>query len=423
MPPTEILGPAQAVPGEVVVSLRPAYRFPLPPDLIAGSKTEAVLNLDPPVALVHLPPAITLESALATLRANRAVASATPNFLFKPSEVPASDDPLTLDQWAFRSNAADVFGAWPLLEASSSARVAATTVAVLDTGVDPYHPDLRVLPGFNAYGPIVGDAVSTASFSLSAEDHGTAVAGVIGSFKDNAAGSAGVAPGVSILPIRVTGDLGGITLFSILRGLEIAGYYNRADSPYGNLANGSAGKVRVVNLSAGLPLAGRLEVFDRAIEFLWDRGIVVCAAAGNSGAGGSVQPPANSPRSIAVSATTLRLLWEELAAFSNRGAEVWVSAPGTGIWSTTVGADGDYSGAYRRFSGTSAATAIVSGAAAAINAMHGDDGPAQETPAWSWRVKNHLARTADDLGAPGFDPFFGNGRINVKRAVAEVPAE
>ncbi|MNX88119.1 Subtilisin [compost metagenome] len=299
------------------------------------------------------------------------------------------------------------------------ARIARTTVAVIDTGVDPGHPDLNVLPGYNSADPLIEGAVSTASFEPAENDHGTACAGVLGARRGNGMGAAGIAPGVAILPIKVIGSDGRGSDFSILRGLEIAAHYNRPDAPYSNLQNPDAGKVRVVNLSYGPTITARLEVYDAVMEELRQQGIVVCVAAGNNGGDGRVEVPANSPAAIGVSCTFQYLAWEMLAPYSSRGPEIWVSAPGNYLWSTAAkGYAPDYANAYRLFNGTSAAAPFAAGVAALVNIVYGSNGPDQETAAWADRVKRRLAETADDLGAEGSDPFYGRGRVNAARAVS-----
>lgn len=408
----------RVVAGELVVTLAPGASLPLDWGSLGKAALKDELRFDHRVALVALPEGVTLAEGLAHLRQQPGVLGAQPNHRIAPREALQANDPLLGAQWPYPAGRADVYGAWAGLDALDPARIASTTVAVIDTGVDPGHPDLNVLPGYNSAEPVVEGLLSEASFDPAENDHGTACAGVLGARRGNGLGAAGVAPGVAILPIKVVDAQGGGSDFSILRGLEIAAHYNRPDAPYANLQNPAAGRVRVVNLSYGPTITARLEVYDAIVEELRQKGITVCVAAGNNGGDGRVEVPANSPAAIGVSCTFQYLDWEMLAPYSSRGPEIWVAAPGNYIWSTAAkGAASDYARAYRLFNGTSAAAPFAAGVAALVNIAYGSNGPDQETAAWADRVKRRLAETADDLGAEGTDPFYGHGRVNAARAI------
>jgi subtilisin family serine protease len=151
----------------------------------------------------------------------------------------------------------------------------------------------------------------------------------------------------------------------------------------------------------------------------------VVNSAGNAGldldhSGNIISIPTEEGNGIVVSATGPTGLsnFDELAAYSNYGSStIWVAAPGgdfrnyptSGWWydmvlSTTI--DG-----WMWSAGTSSAASIVSGVAALVLEKYGPMNPAQ--------LKTHLAQTADDLGKPGKDSFYGNGRINAYKAVTQ----
>lgn len=411
--------PLAVIPGEAVVTLAAGAQVPTDWGTLGRATLKDQLRFAQRIALVELPEGVSLAQGLNYLRQQPGVLSAQPNHRISRRDALPADDPLLGAQWPYPAERADVYGAWAGLAGVAPSTIAGTTVAVIDTGVDPDHPDLNVLPGYNSADPIVDNLVSTASFDPAEHDHGTSCAGVVGARRGNGMGAAGVAPGVAILPIKVIGSDGSSSDFSILRGLLIAAHYNRPDAPYANLQNPAAGKVRVVNLSYGPTLTARLEAYDAAMEELRQRGIVVCVAAGNNGGDGRVEVPANSPAAIGVSCTFQYLSWEMLAPYSSRGPEIWVSAPGNYIWSTaSKGAAGDYSQAYKLFNGTSAAAPFAAGVATLVNIVYGSGGPDQDTAAWADRVKRRLGESADDLGAEGQDPFYGHGRVNAARAIA-----
>ncbi len=367
--------------------------------------------------LIQLPASASLDAAAAALLRQGGVEAVGPNHVLQPFEAPPTDDPLLVSQWSHGSDVADVYGAWPIWDALPDARRTDSTVAIIDWFPERTHPDLNLLVGYWSAPTLqVGQAVSTAFDRAADVDHGLNCAGVVGALKDNTLGAAGVAPGVPILPIRVTDSNGSATDFNILQSLQIAAYFNRADSPYTNLSNAAAGPVRVVNMSLGMSTVGRLATYDAAFEFLRDRGVLVLVAAGNNSGDGRVETPANNPLVTAVSASMQYLGFELLAPYSSRGEEIWVAGPGNMIWATAR------SNSYKLFNGTSSATPFVAGVAALINAVYGDGGAGQENAVWTARVRQRLAATASDLGAPGFDHGYGYGRVHARRAITgEMP--
>jgi subtilisin family serine protease len=128
-------------------------------------------------------------------------------------------------------------------------------------------------------------------------------------------------------------------------------------------------------------------------------GVLIIAAAGNDGSA-ALSFPAAYPQVVSVAAVDRR---DQRAPFSSANADVEVAAPGVDILSTWN------DGGYRTESGTSMATPYAAGVAALIAGHDPGGGPA------AWRAK--LTSTADDLGAPGRDPQFGFGRVNLQRAL------
>jgi subtilisin family serine protease len=169
-----------------------------------------------------------------------------------------------------------------------------------------------------------------------------------------------------------------------------------------------ANGMNVVNMSLGTTSYSSL--FSAAVEQTIASGIVVVAAAGNSGPGSNtVEYPAKCDGVIGVGATDSE---DRIASFSSRGMEVDLAAPGVSILSTYK------KGTYSTLSGTSMATPHVTGAAALVltSAIGVDDldSDGQWDPA---EVERRLETKAQDLGAGRFDTSFGNGMVRADLAV------
>lgn len=290
-------------------------------------------------------------------------------------------------------------------------------VAVVDTGVDLDHPDLRtqLVPGVSFVDQLEdpkGDgssAVVPVSNQGPIDDngHGTNVAGIIGA-ADNGTGVVGVAPRCKIMPVKVLG------------GPDGTGFDSNISAGIVWAVNHGA---RVINLSLGGE--GGSRTLEGAIDYAIAHDVVVCAAMGNDGDnaqanyGTSVNYPAAYPGVIAVGATDQHdqpaSLFPGDLTFSNRGRWIALSAPGLDIMSTMPTypvSNPEASLDYGTMSGTSQATPFVSGAAALLLSVN-----PQLTPG---EVKTLLEETADDVGTPGFDSYTGYGRLNVYKALMKV---
>ncbi len=228
--------------------------------------------------------------------------------------------------------------------------------------------------------PSVGDWRNPDPVPEDEHGHGTAMAGVIVGGNDQFI--TGIAKSATLLPIRVftaegTGSDMGIAagiLYAIVMGADCI-----------NLSYGNYYLSPVVQL---------------AIQVATNRGIVVVASAGNEGRSAFHFPSALN-EVIAVAATTFD---DHRAIFSNYGQDIDLAAPGVEVPTTERG------GSLTLVSGTSVAAAIVTGAAALLRELH---------PQWSpQQIAQALAATAVDLGEPGWDPFFGAGRIELVSATA-----
>ena len=270
-------------------------------------------------------------------------------------------------------------------------------VGVLDTGIDPEHPDLK--------GKIIAwkDFAGKAKEAKDAHGHGTHCAGTIAG--GNSDGKhIGVAPEAKLIIGRIFGDNGGTSLGKIHSGMKWM-----AD-PDGNPS--TSDNPHIVSNSWGGPQ--RPYFFERTswkiVETWRALGIVPVFAAGNSGdSPKTMGTPGGYPHSFAVGATDNT---DAIAYFSSRGPIKWkgesyikpdISAPGVKVLSAKPG------GGYQLMSGTSMACPHISGLAALL---------LQANPALGVsEVEELLTQTADDFGDEGKDNVFGQGRVNIKAAV------
>ncbi|MBI4669423.1 MAG: S8 family peptidase [Elusimicrobia bacterium] len=232
---------------------------------------------------------------------------------------PPSQPPSEIQWGVQRVNAS---AAWPVTQG------AGVKVAIVDTGIDPEHPELKanIKGGHNAIDkdqPWADDHF-----------HGTHVAGITAAVL-NGEGVVGVAPQAELYAVKVLSKDGSGSIFGIIGGIMWC------------IENG----MDVINMSLGADQGNFM--FEYAIQAAYNAGIVVVAAAGNSG--GAVGFPAAYKEAIAVSALDEK---DNIASFSSRGPEVDFIAPGVKIPSTVTG------GGIAAYSGTSMATPHVTGLAA-----------------------------------------------------------
>ena len=280
-----------------------------------------------------------------------------------------SNDPFSALQWNLK--AIGMEEAW-----RSGLTGKGVTVAIVDSGLSGMTGDIdqsRILPGKNCVG---GNGVDDAL------GHGTFVAGVIGATKDNGVGIAGIAPGVTIVPIKcyATDE----TDFAA----QAAGIYAAVDEYHCDILNISAGDPEIVP-----------EV-EAAIRHALDEGAIVVAAAGNSG-DTQLLYPASYDGVISVSNVGRDLV---LSATSNKNDHVWVTAPGREIISL-----GRLPGTVKMSSGTSFSAPAVAGVAALLKEAF-----PQMTPA---DFKEILKVSSKDLGRTGYDIYYGWGLVQAPDAI------
>ncbi|MBO3740451.1 type VII secretion-associated serine protease mycosin [Actinoplanes flavus] len=253
-------------------------------------------------------------------------------------------------------------------------------VAIIDSGVFP-HRDLakNLKKGHDTVSG--GDGTG----HVDKDGHGTHMAGVIGGHGHNDNdGVIGIAPDVQLIPVKSIGVVdNGLGLEAGIKWAAGEG----AD---------------VINVSTGGPQSRGI---NEAVAAAIAADSVVVAATGNKSETLKLGFPAAIPDVLAVAATDRN---GNLAEFSVTGPEVDICAPGVEITTT------DLNNRYGKGSGTSEATAIVSGAAALVRAKFPDLSAAE--------VIHRLTATADDNGPPGRDDQCGYGVLNVVKALtADVP--
>lgn len=250
-------------------------------------------------------------------------------------------------------------------------------VAIIDTGVDPDHPDLMV----NIEG--IYSAVPPDTYTVDDHcGHGTHVAGTIAAV-NNEIGVVGVGPKIDLWIIKASA--GGILLIKDL--LESYDFVVNSwfdDNPNNN--------IQVVSMSYG---GGYSAPEQEMLRKAWDMGIILVAAAGNEG--GAVIYPAALPFVIAVSAMNK---YDQITSWSNRGPEIDLAAPGSQVTSTYL------RGGYATWGGTSMATPHASASAALAIAAH----PRMNNE----QIVQLLFDRAEDLGDPGFDYLFGRGLVDAQ---------
>lgn len=280
----------------------------------------------------------------------------------------ALNDPFAGSQWHLPRIAVEP--AWAL--ASGMGR--GVTVAVLDSGAQPDHPDLEgvLARGWN----VVEGNANTQDL----HGHGTSVVGLLAAQLNNGRGVAGMASGARIMPIRVTQPDGNARTSDIALGIQRA-----ADEG-----------ARIVNISFDGVMGSAL--IRSAAQMMVRQGGLVVVAAGNRGVEETLELQAGLLVVGAIDERDTRPAW------ANFGGHLALAAPGEGLWTTGLGSG------YRVVWGTSFAAPLVAATAALMWEVAPDATPAL--------VEQWLRASAVDLGVPGYDVQYGHGRLNAGAAVA-----
>ncbi|TXC90956.1 S8 family peptidase [Metabacillus litoralis] len=239
-------------------------------------------------------------------------------------------------------------------------------IAILDTGIDRFHPDLNVSGGKNF--------IDNTEDYKDENGHGTHVAGIIASL-NNDIGTLGVAYSSSIYALKILDANGEGSTTELANAIDWA----------------IEQKMDILNMSFGF--SGSDPIISELLNKAYKNNILLVGAAGNEGVN-SINFPANNRNVIAVGAVNIK---KQLANFSNTGSQLEVTAPGVRVRSTYL------NNQYKYMDGTSMATPYVTGYLALLKEKH----PTKTNE----EIRSLLLKNVEDLGVTGRDTVYGYGLI------------
>jgi thermitase len=396
--PLRAEGPRYA-PGQVLVRFKPDVRAQLIDATLArydAKKIKRISHLN--LYQVQIPHWATVEEMAYALSRNPDVEYAGPNYSARITVTP--NDTLFRYQYALNNTGQEIGAPGspsgkPKADIKAPAGwaetkgVAETVIAIIDSGIDFEHPDIK--------NKIVSRGRDFANDDWDATDdngHGTYVAGIAAADTNNDEGIAGVAWNCKVLPVKVT-DKDGIAWYDDL----IDGILWAAD-------NGA----QVINLSLGGDAAD--DSLRDALRYAHEKGVVIAASAGNDNTA-VFYPAAYDAYCLAVAATDYD---DTRTSYSCFGPEVDVAAPGEWVLSIvpTWYWGPDYL-PYAFGSGTSSSAPHVAGLAALIMGLK----PWLTTD----EIMNVIRFSSDDVNSgehSGRDDYIGYGRINMEKALVPI---
>lgn len=374
--------------------------------------------------LIQLDGKVRVEDALVSFEANRYIERACPEYIAYAAIVP--NDTYYPNNWGHNNTAqlpvyqsgghtgpgvgtigfdSDAQLAWNQSQIFGSASI---IIAVIDTGVDTTHPDLRLVTGYD-----YGDNDSNPMDDSDDPGHGTSCSGVAAGKANNALGVTGIAGGCSVMPLKVANSAGDMYFTAIDNALTHAADYN-AD---------------IISMSLGAEggtAEGDSPSTDAALYYAYNAGVAIFAATANSNTS-TIAYPANHTSVISIGASSPT--GQRKSTTSSDGEYWWGSNYGTSVQDAKeavdlmaptilpatdlVGSVGysttDY---YMWFNGTSCATPYAAGVAALVLSKDPSLTPAQ--------LRNLLASTATDMtldGGAGWDRYTGYGMVNANSAL------
>lgn len=344
---------------------------------------------------VALPEGISVKHAIELLKNSNFVEYAEPNYFAFYHFVP--NDRYYKYQWNFHNTET---GGINLEYAWDYAQGKDVTIAVIDTGIAyENYRRYKKAPDFENTEFVKGyDFVNRDFHPNDDNGHGTHVAGTIAQTTNNFIGTAGIAFKAKIMPIKVLDRRG------------IGTYSDIAEAIFYAVDNGAD----IINLSLGGYYPSK--VLEDALKYASQKGVLVIASAGNDGKEGLAYPAAYDDYVIAVGATRVD---KTLTYYSNYGNSLDLVAPG-GDLKVDQNNDGYKDGilqqtfvrnprrfGYYFFQGTSMSAPHVTGVAALLMSLGLD----------SYKTKEILFQTAQDLGEKGPDKFYGYGLVDAKKAI------
>ncbi|MCP3026508.1 S8 family peptidase [Halobacillus sp. A5] len=346
------------VKGEVVVKFKEGKGKSAQQSAVKGASAEEIEDKDAVDSEFKVLKVGNVEKAVEALNKNPNVEYAEPNYEFESTWSP-NDTYYNSAQYGPQNTNTEA--AWDITRGSSSQQI-----AIVDSGVDYNHPDLdgKTVLGY--------DFIDYDYNPMDENGHGTHVAGTAAAETNNAQGVAGMAPNTEILAVRALDANGSGSLAAIADAIRYS-----ADEG-----------AEVINLSLGCDCD--TQTLENAVNYAWNQGSVVIAAAGNDGVSTTFEPASYS-NVLAVGAVDQ---YDNKASFSNYGTWVDVTAPGVDIASTVP------NGGYAYMSGTSMASPHVAGLAGLLASQGRSNSD----------IRAAIENTADPISGTGY--YFNDGRIN-----------
>lgn len=357
-----------------------------------------------------------LEAAMEKFKDDPNVINVQPNYLYtldddvtEGTAAVSSASPSNSDTDLWNLKKIDTQQAWDLIDsitAKDNSPREPVTVAILDTGIDVDHEDLKdALLDPEKCVDVVGISDPSQYIKLTADDggHGTRVAGVLAATSNNGIGVAGVAAGNNNNLVKIVG-------------IDVYEYFYSQNSRLARTSDiikgieyacSDAVNAKVINMSLGLSSSQTDELLHQAIKSAREKNITIVASGGNTR---STTPwyCSDYDEVLGIIATTDYHSAFDIckASFSGYGSHKTLSAPGQKISTTSNNGKYTYTA-----SGTSYAAPLVSGVAAMLYYVN----PAITAD----EVEAVLTSTSTDLYTKGFDIYTGYGNVNAYAAVAK----